>query len=618
MSYTYRGDGLPTRITHSALGAASLAWDSAGRLTDVTTPDHHDHWDHDGGLVCGYVHDGHVTRVARDAQGRVTGIEGPSGRWSYGYNEAGSLISATGPRAQHTWTHDAYGRLTSHATSGTDTTFTWDQEGHLTQTCTRAHGHATATQYGYDAAGRRISATSPDGQEERYSWDRRGCLSGITTDATTVSTHVDALGCASRITTKGQQVLVDWDLVTGAPTSIDGHPVLPLPGGRILGATPIGDTNLWREVMPTDPDNPYEPATVTIEGIPETIRMAGNALVVDGHPWWGARLYDPTTATFLSPDPLTPPTGALWANNPYDYANNNPLTLTHPIGTLAHYVANSVSTLVHHITDPISHWWAIHKDRILSPEFIGGALAIGLGIAVSATGVGGPIGAAIISGALFGAGSTTAIEKCATGHVNWRDVAMSGLVGGFTNGLGSWVSKTALLTKNAGQTVAGLRAMAGVNAFTGSIGSTISYTFSSGPKSLRGYAGALISGGAAGGLDGMAGPTAGSISRNLSKESSPFTEKVIEHTIGFGASTSGSVINSLVSGEHVSLADIGKTSVVDQAVSSAGSRLFPGQHGVESIESSSFGVRSLHGIIKPTGKTHGVFGLDQQAERPLG
>ena len=327
MSYTYRGDGLPTRITHSALGAASLAWDSAGRLTDVTTPDHHDHWDHDGGLVCGYVHDGRVTRVARDAQGRVTGIEGPSGRWSYGYNEAGSLISATGPRTQHTWTHDAYGRLTSHATSGTDTTFTWDQEGHLAQTCTRAHGHATATQYRYDAAGRRISATSPDGQEERYSWDGRGWLSGITTDATTVSTHVDALGRASRITTGDQQVRVDWDLVTGAPTSIDGHPVLPLPGGRILGATPIGDTNLWREVMPTDPDNPYQPATVAIEGVPETIRMAGNALVVDSHPWWGARLYDPTTTTtFLSPDPLTSPAGALWANNPYDYANNNPLT----------------------------------------------------------------------------------------------------------------------------------------------------------------------------------------------------------------------------------------------------------------------------------------------------
>ena len=153
--------------------------------------------------------------------------------------------------------------------------------------CTRAHGHATATQYRYDAAGRRVSATSSDGQEERYSWDGRGWLSDITTDSTTLSTHVDALGRASRITTGDQQVRVDWDLVTGAPTSIDGHPVLPLPGGRILGATPIGDTNLWREVMPTDPDNPYQPATATIEGVPETIRMAGNTLVVDGHPWWG-------------------------------------------------------------------------------------------------------------------------------------------------------------------------------------------------------------------------------------------------------------------------------------------------------------------------------------------
>ncbi|ERS33965.1 hypothetical protein HMPREF1278_01438 [Propionibacterium sp. KPL1849] len=154
----------------------------------------------------------------------------------------------------------------------------------------------------------------------------------------------------------------------------------------------------------------------------------------------GARLYDPTTTTFLSPDPLTPPAGALWANNPYDYATTTPSPspilsgthpvtddqlagLTHPIGTLAHYVANSVSTLVHHITDPISHWWTAHKDRILSPEFIGGALAIGLGIAVSATGVGGPFGAAIISGALFGAGSTAAIEKCttvtSTGGMSW-------------------------------------------------------------------------------------------------------------------------------------------------------------------------------------------------------
>ena len=394
--------------------------------------------------MCGYAHDGRVTRVARDAQGRVTGIEGPSGRWSYCYNEAGSLTSATGPRTHHTWTHDAYGRLTSHATSETDTIFTWDQEGHLTQTRTRANGHDSAIQYRYDAAGRRVSATSPDGPGERYSWDGRGWLSGITTGSTTLSTHVDALGRASRITTGDQQVRVDWDFVTGAPTSIDGHHMLPLPGGRILGAAPIGDTNLWREAMPTDPGNPYQPGTVAIEGVPEAIRMAGNALVVDGHPWWGARLYDPTTTTFLSPDPLAPPAGALWANNPYDYASTNPLALTDPFGT--HPVTDGQLA---GLTHPVRHWWATHKDRILSRDFlIGAGLVIG-GIAVAATGVGGPLLAAAISGGLISGGFSASSQKYATGDVNWGTVSKEALIGfvvgavgtGTTNLVGSQLLK---------------------------------------------------------------------------------------------------------------------------------------------------------------------------------
>ena len=168
----------------------------------------------------------------------------------------------------------------------------------------------------------------------------------------------------------------------------------------------------------------------------------------------GARLYDPTTTTFLSPDPLTPPAGALWANNPYAYANNNPLTLTdplgthpvtddqlalltHPIGTLAHYVANSVSTLVHHITDPISHWWATHKDRILSRDFlIGAGLVIG-GIAVAATGVGGPLLAAAISGGLISGGFSASSQKYATGDVNWGTVSKEALIGFVVGGVGA-------------------------------------------------------------------------------------------------------------------------------------------------------------------------------------
>ena len=52
----------------------------------------------------------------------------------------------------------------------------------------------------------------------------------------------------------------------------------------------------------------------------------------------GARLYDPTTTTtFLSPDPLTSPAGALWANNPYDYATHE-----NPQGGLPAYFEREV------------------------------------------------------------------------------------------------------------------------------------------------------------------------------------------------------------------------------------------------------------------------------------
>ena len=437
VSYDYREDGLPARITHSTLGTATLTWDDAGRLTDITTPGHHDHWDHDSGLLCRYTHDGHTTRITRDHQGRVTGLDTPDGVWSYTYNQAGSLITATGPRTHHTWTHDAYGRLANHTTSEdnpqsqSETVFNWDCHGRLADTRTCAHGDTATTHYGYDAAGRRTSATG-NGSDRRYSWDTRGWLSGITTDTTTTSTHVDALGYPSRITTQDQHIHVDWDLVTGTPTSIDGHPVLALPAGRTLGTTPVDEVDHWRATTPVKPQDPYQPVSAAIEGVPDTIRLAGNTLILDGHPWWGARLYDPATTTFLTPDPETPPAGALWANNPYDYANNNPLTLTDPLGT--HPVTDDQLA---GLTHPVQHWWTTHKHRILSPGFIGGAMAIGFGIAVAATGVGGPIGAAMISGALISGGFSASSQKYTTGRVDRGTFIKDTLIGGVVGGVGA-------------------------------------------------------------------------------------------------------------------------------------------------------------------------------------
>jgi len=65
-----------------------------------------------------------------------------------------------------------------------------------------------------------------------------------------------------------------------------------------------------------------------------------------------------------------------------------------------------------------------------------GALVVG-GIAVMATGVGGPIGAAMIGGALLSAGGSAGIQKITTGSVDYKQVAVAGIVGGAAGGLGA-------------------------------------------------------------------------------------------------------------------------------------------------------------------------------------
>jgi hypothetical protein len=45
-----------------------------------------------------------------------------------------------------------------------------------------------------------------------------------------------------------------------------------------------------------------------------------------------------------------------------------------------------------------------------------------------ATGVGGPLGAAMIDGALLSAGGSMAVQKFTTGEVDWGQVAVSGLM----------------------------------------------------------------------------------------------------------------------------------------------------------------------------------------------
>ncbi|HKF00591.1 MAG TPA: hypothetical protein VKG45_16870 [Actinomycetes bacterium] len=69
-------------------------------------------------------------------------------------------------------------------------------------------------------------------------------------------------------------------------------------------------------------------------------------------------------------------------------------------------------------------------------EYLAAAAAVAGGVVAIGTGVGGPLGVALLGGALLGAGTSAGVQKFTRRTVNWRQVAVSGLLGTAAGGLG--------------------------------------------------------------------------------------------------------------------------------------------------------------------------------------
>ena len=169
---------------------------------------------------------------------------------------------------------------------------------------------------------------------------------------------------------------------------------------------------------------------------------------------------------------------------------------------------------------------------------VGGALIV--------TGVGGPLGMALVS-----AGVDTIVQKATTGDVNWGQVAVSGVIGGATAGLGAYTSSA--VRTGAMTTSRALAVNVGGNATIGGVGNTASYLVGNDPdKTWRGatgaFAGGLVSGAASGGTGalGVPGAHAGAATLpvTLGREAPRF---LLDAGGGFG----GQVTQDLVSGNDV-------------------------------------------------------------------
>jgi RHS repeat-associated protein len=419
--YFHDDVGLVTALRHPAIGEVTVHRDGAGRMTGADSQDMRASWRYADGLLVGYEFAAggrhRVADLIRDAAGRVTTATVDGIESQFGYDEAGQLVTD----GERTLSYDEAGRLIRESSVASETSYTYDAAGELTS--------RDATTFSYDGAGRRMRETTPGGTARAYRWDGLGRLAGYSDDGQDTAVSVDALGELADVA--GTPLLWDTTDGLGAPCWLGGHAVL---GHGTPWATAGGGEVEW--LLPDwlgtvgGTDDPWGGGA---RRVGPSIGFRGE-IAFGSLTWLRNRVYDANTRGFLTPDPLLPVPGTPFSANPYHYAGNDPVGLADPLGLrpvtdedLRKYRDQMSRDVWSKTTDWVGDNW----------EYIAaGALIVG-GVLVMATGVGGPLGAAMIGGALLSAGGSAGIQKFTTGDVDWGQVAVAGLIGGAAGGLGA-------------------------------------------------------------------------------------------------------------------------------------------------------------------------------------
>ncbi|MBL1096656.1 putative T7SS-secreted protein [Streptomyces coffeae] len=348
-----------TRRIGDSLTVANT-WDPLGRLTtqswtgaSAETPLQH--------RAYTYRADGHLTAVDDqlsgrrtfdlDAAGRVTTVRATGWTETYAYDEAGNQTKATWPTEQPA--HEATG---SRAYTGTRIT------------------HAGKLRYEHDAAGRltlrQKTRLSKKPDTWRYTWDTEDRLTSVTTPDGTVWRYLyDPFGrrtAKQRLAADGETVLEQTDFTWDGPTLAEQTTTTPdLPHPVTLtwdhdGLRPITQTERITDATTQQEYDARFFAIVTdLVGTPtELVDDSGDIAWHTRSTLWGTttwatdstaytplrfpgqyfdpesglhynfhRYYDPTSARYLSPDPL----GLTPAPNPATYVHN-PHTWTDLLG----------------------------------------------------------------------------------------------------------------------------------------------------------------------------------------------------------------------------------------------------------------------------------------------
>jgi RHS repeat-associated protein len=403
ITYSHDHDGWLTQVGHPTLGTIEVARDDDGRTTERDRV------------------------LERDADGRVTRIVHRGQTATFTYDAVGQLRTAEGPWGMQRLSWDLGGRRVAEEGPTGTVRSTYDAAGQLVEMLRPDGGRV---RYAYDAAGRRTHEHSDDGASISYSWDALGRLASVArSTGATEDGHVrlltDALGAPQAI----NDVPILWD-----PVSWPGHirgladSTVVQAAGHVGVASASGGG--WLETDWQGSVGQHDPWGVPV-GEPAHAHLGFRGeLTVAGLVWQRARLLDPATRSFLTPDPLPHLPGLPAAASPYHYAWNDPVGMVDPTGLRplsdAEYDAYRQQSRKGIFEKA---WDAIEEDPF-GALAAAGVIAAGVGLMFV------PGGQVIGVGILMGAGVTAGVGLV-TGSFNPRAVAIAGIAGGVSAGVGA-------------------------------------------------------------------------------------------------------------------------------------------------------------------------------------
>jgi len=150
-----------------------------------------------------------------------------------------------------------------------------------------------------------------------------------------------------------------------------------------------------------------------------------------------ARWYDPSTGTFLTPDPM----GFFDSSNLYAYGSGDPVNMHDPsgecegacIGALIGTIAGSGYAIYREIRYGEQFFGANGAWRYIAQ---GAAAGAAIGFAIETGGAGAPLSAKILAGTAFGGGLGGAVGSVA-GNGDWATFGKSATKGGILGGIGA-------------------------------------------------------------------------------------------------------------------------------------------------------------------------------------